>query len=323
MERAAALVTLLTLALAPVVTARAETGFVDRTVHVGDSSYPYKVYVPPGFDARQSWPVILYLHGAGEWGADGARQTEVGLGPALRRDPERFPAVVVFPQAPRGQVWLGDLARAATTALDQTIAEFHGDPDRVSLVGISLGGYGVWVLAFESPDRYAALVSVAGGIVPPVGSRARPAELPPTLSADDPYAHTAARVRNIPAWLFHGADDPTVPVTESRRMVAALKTAGASPRYTEYEGVAHNSWDRAFAEPDLPKWLLAQHRKARPAKTKNAAARTKGRARETARRHAGTSSRSRPISSRCGRPEPDAGIADLGLSALSIPLSLV
>ena len=70
-------------------------------------------------------------------------------------------------------------------------------------------------------------------------------------------------MKGIPAWLFHGADDPTVPVTESRQIVAALKQAGASPRYTEYEGVAHNSWDRAFAEPELPKWLLAQRRHGR------------------------------------------------------------
>ena len=117
-------------------------------------------------------------------------------------------------------------------------------------------------MAFENPERYAAIVSVAGGIVPPAWRRAL-AQQPPTLQADDPYAATAARVKDIPAWLFHGADDPTVPVTESRQIVAALRKAGASPRYTEYEGVAHNAWDRAFAEPELPKWLLAQRRKGR------------------------------------------------------------
>jgi predicted peptidase len=263
-ERAVALATILTFAAAVAATAQEpKTGFLERTVRVADVSHAYKVYVPPGFDPRRSWPVILFLHGAGESGTDGVQQTEVGLGRVLRTDPERFPAVVVFPQAPRGQVWLGDLARVATTALEQTIAEFHGDPDRIYLAGLSLGGYGAWVLAFENPERYAAIVSVAGGVVPPAGRHARLAQLSPTLSAEDPYAATAARVKGIPAWLFHGADDPTVPVTESRRIVAALKQAGASPRYSEYEGVPHNSWDRAFAEPDLPKWLLAQRRKAR------------------------------------------------------------
>ena len=264
MERAAALLTIVTLVLPAVVTGQEpKTGFLERSVRIGDASHAYKVYVPPGFDPRRSWPVILWLHGAGEAGTDGVQQTEVGLGRVLRTDPDRFPAVVVFPQAPRGRVWLGDLARVATTALDETIAEFHGDPDRISLVGLSMGAYGAWVLAFENPERYAAIVSVAGGIVPPAYRRARLVQLPPALSADDPYAATAARVKGIPAWLFHGADDPTVPVTESRQIVAALEQAGASPRYTEYEGVAHNSWDRAFADPELPKWLLAQRRNRR------------------------------------------------------------
>jgi predicted peptidase len=261
MERAAVLLTTLTMAMPALVTGQPpKTGFLERSVRIGDASYAYKVYVPPGFDPGRSWPVILFLHGAGEAGTDGVQQTEVGLGRVLRTHPERFPAVVVFPQAPPGQVWLGDLARVATTALEQTTAEFRGDPDRISLVGLSMGAYGAWVLAFENPERYAAIVSVAGGIVPPAWRRARLAQLPPTLQADDPYAATAARVRGIPAWLFHGANDPTVPVTESRRIVAALKQAGASPRYTEYEGVAHNSWDRTFAEPELPRWLLAQRR---------------------------------------------------------------
>ena len=261
MERAVVLVTILTSVAAVVAGQEPKTGFLDRTVRIGEVSFPYKVYVPPGFDARRTWPVILFLHGAGEAGTDGVQQTEVGLGRVLRTAPERFPAVVVFPQVARGQVWLGDPARAATTALEQTIAEFRGDPDRISLAGLSMGAYGAWVLAFENPERYAAIVSVAGGIVPPSGRRARMAQLPPTLAADDPYAATAARVKNIPAWLFHGADDPTVPVTESRQIVAALKQAGASPRYDEYAGVFHNSWDRAFAEPELAKWLLAQRRK--------------------------------------------------------------
>ena len=237
------------------------TGFLQRTVRVGDASRTYKVWVPPGFNRTRSWPVILFLHGRGEAGTDGEQQTKVGLGRVLRSHAERFPALVVFPQAAPGEVWLGDTARAATAALDQTIAEFGGDADRIYLAGLSMGGYGTWELAFERPDRYAAIVSVAGGIVPPAGRRAL-SPLPPTLQAADPYANTAARVKGIPAWLFHGADDPTVPVTESRRIVAALNRMGASPRYTEYEGVAHNSWDRAFADPELPKWLLAQRRQA-------------------------------------------------------------
>jgi predicted peptidase len=264
MRRSAVVLAMLALA-GPASAAAQEpkSGFLDRSVQIGGASHAYKVYVPPAFDAKRTWPVILFLHGAGEAGTDGARQTEVGLGRVLRSDPQRFPALVVFPQAPPGQVWLGDLARVATMALERTIEEFRGDPDRIYLAGLSMGAYGAWVLAFENPERYAAIVSVAGGIVPPAHRRARLAQLPPTLQADDPYAATAARVKGIPAWLFHGADDPTVPVTESRQIVAALKKAGAAPRYSEYAGVVHNAWDRAFAEPELAQRMLAQRRSRR------------------------------------------------------------
>jgi predicted peptidase len=261
-----ALVSLALLALAAPASAPAADGggrFVERTARVAETAHAYKVYLPPGHDPRRQWPVILFLHGAGERGTDGVQHTEVGLGRVLRSDPARYPAVVVFPQAPPGGVWMGDLARFATTALAQAMSEFGGDPHRVYLVGLSMGAYGAWVLAFEEPQRYAAIVSVAGGIVPPSGRRARLAQLPPTLQADDPYAATAARLQHVPAWLFHGADDPTVPASESRQLAAALKQAGAPVRHTEYEGVVHNSWDRAFAEPELPAWLLAQRRGAK------------------------------------------------------------
>jgi predicted peptidase len=255
-----ALAAILTLASALARGGAPETGFLERSVQVGGARHAYKVYVPPGFDPARKWPVVLFLHGAGEAGTDGVRQTGVGLGAALRAHPERYPAVVVFPQAPRGEVWMGERARVALAALDATIAEFGGDPDRVILAGLSLGAYGAWVLASEDPSRYAAVVSVAGGIVPPPYMRARLRERPPALATDDPYAATAARVKGVPAWLFHGAEDATVPVSESRRIVAALKAAGASPRYTEYAGAPHNVWDRAFADPALAAWLMARRR---------------------------------------------------------------
>ena len=264
MDRAVVLWAVVTLAVPAVVLGQEpKAGFLERSVRVGEASHAYKVFVPPGFDAGRAWPVILFLHGAGERGTDLVQHTEVGLGRAVRDQPGRFPAVVVFPQAPPGGVWMGDLARLAQAALDQTIAEFRGDPDRIYLAGLSMGAYGAWVMAFEDPGRYAAIVSVAGGIVPPSGRRARLAQLPPTLQAEDPYGATAARLKAVPSWLFHGALDPTVPVTESRQLAAALKQSGAPVRYTEYEGAGHNVWDRAFAEPELPAWLFAQRRTAK------------------------------------------------------------
>jgi predicted peptidase len=257
--RAAAPFMMLIVAASP--SARpAETGFLDRSVRVEGEAHAYKVYVPPGFDARRAWPVILFLHGAGEWGTDNVQQIQLGLAPALRAHPERFPVVAVFPQAPRGQVWLGEQARVALAALDQAIAEFHGDPGRTYLAGLSMGAYGVWELAYEDPGRWAAIVAVSGGLVPPAGWRGLVSARPAMLQDPDPYVGTAARLRRIPAWLFHGAEDAVVPVTESRRIVAALEQAGAHPRYSEYPGARHNIWDRAFGDPDLPQWLLAQRR---------------------------------------------------------------
>ena len=263
MLRAFAAATLMLALPATVVAAEPAGRFLERSARSGDLERTYKVYLPPGHDAKRRWPVILFLHGAGERGTDGLQHTEVGLGRVLREHADRFPAVIVFPQAPAGGVWMGDLARFATSALEQSMAEFGGDPDRVYLAGLSMGAYGAWLLAFEEPQRYAAIISVAGGVVPPAGRRARLAQLPPTLQADDPYAATAGKLKHVPAWLFHGADDPTVPASESRQLAAALKQAGAPVRHTEYAGVPHNAWDRAFAEEELPRWLFAQKRSAK------------------------------------------------------------
>jgi predicted peptidase len=231
-----------------------ETGFLNRGARVAGQSYRYQVYVPHEWTKGRAWPVILFLHGAGERGQDGLFQTEVGLGRAIRRAPERFPALVVFPQC-RKDVWWSDPAMEAQVlaALDAALREFKGDPDRVYLSGISMGGYATWSLAARHPGRFAALVPICGGV-------RRPWEPEP---AEDPYAPVARAVARIPTWVFHGAADDTVPVTESRRMVEALKAAGASPRYTEYEGVGHESWDPAYDETELWPWLFAQRAAAR------------------------------------------------------------
>lgn len=236
-----------------------ETGFLDRAVTVGGRVYRYQVFVPAGYDAARAWPVILFLHGSGERGDDGLRQTQGGLGNAIRWDPERVPFLVVFPQAPAESVWLGAPADAALAALDATLAEFHADRDRVILTGLSMGGYGAWHLAWREPDRFAALVVVCGGVVPsPTSKVVRRA--PETIGALEPHDLVARRVASIPAWLFHGADDPIVPVSGSREMARALRAAGASPRYTEYPGVGHGAWEPAYADSALWSWLSEQRR---------------------------------------------------------------
>lgn len=236
---------------------RNESGFLDRTVTHGGTESGFVVYVPRHLPP--SPPVILFLHGAGERGRDGLRPTQVGLGPAVRWSHERFPAVIVFPQVPEDERWLGAPADVALAALEQTIDEFGADRNRVYLTGISMGGYGTWHLAAAAPLRFAALVPVCGGIVP-AGNATTVRQSPLTTKASDPYAFTAERVREIPVWMFHGADDTVVLPSESRKMHEALRAAGADVRYTEYEGVGHNSWDRAYGEADLWEWMFRQKR---------------------------------------------------------------
>ena len=124
------------------------TGFLDRSTMVDGHVYRYQVYVPREYDAARQWPVILFLHGAGERGSDGLLQTEVGLPSAIRRMPDRYPAIVVAPQVPLDSTWQGRPGQAAMQALDETMAEFSSDPARVYLAGLSMGGNGSWYLAY-------------------------------------------------------------------------------------------------------------------------------------------------------------------------------
>ena len=136
-------------------------------------------------------------------------------------------------------------------ALAAAIKEFNGDPARIYLTGLSMGGYGTWSIAAGHPGMFAALVPVCGGIRPPDAGA-------PEDGAANPYAETAKKIGTTPVWVFHGGADPAVPVTESRKMVEALKANSGNVKYTEYEGVGHNSWDKAYREADLPVWLFAQ-----------------------------------------------------------------
>jgi predicted peptidase len=240
-----------------------ETGFLNRTARVAASTYRYQVYVPADFTPERTWPVVLFLHGAGEGGSNGLLQTDVGLGPALRRAPERFPALAVFPQSPRGHPWRGPMAELALHTLERTVEEFNGDPERLSLTGVSMGGYGTWRLALDHPHRFAAIVPICGGLDVP-GRRGLSEQLEEEdAPVPEPFLAAARQLRHLPTWVFHGADDAIIPVSESRLAVQALSEVGAPVRYTEYPGVAHESWDPAYAEPELLPWLLAQTRKAR------------------------------------------------------------
>ena len=246
--------------ISPAFARKAETGFLDRTVTVQGVSYRYQVYVPQSWNKNQKWPVILFLHGYGERGDNGLRQTDVGIGHAIRISPNPLAFIVVMPQCPADQhVWLEPaLETQALAALDQSIKEFHGDRDRVYLTGISMGGYGTWDMAARYPNRFAAYVPICGGINGPPAMRQMHVSVVDDPKVPDPYAETARRIGETPVWIFHGADDPAVPVEESRKMAEALKAASGKVKYTEYPGTGHESWNKAYAEPDLFPWLLQQ-----------------------------------------------------------------
>jgi poly(3-hydroxybutyrate) depolymerase len=128
--------------------------------------------------------------------------------------------------------------RLTLAALEGVRKEFNLDPKRLYITGLSMRSYGTWDVIARHPTLFAAAVPVCGG-----GDEA-----------------SAARIKDLPIWCFHGGADKTVPPERSRNMIEALKQAGGTPKYTEYPGVGHNSWDKAYAEPELPKWLFAQQR---------------------------------------------------------------
>jgi predicted peptidase len=157
------------------------------------------------------------------------------------------------------------MATLALKTLDKTVKEFNGDPQRLYVTGISMGGFGTWTLAAKAPGKFAAIVPICGFVN--LKRPDLPAERKSFVLKDDPFAKSpdsymaaASQISKVPTWIFHGGADPVIPPEESRRMFQALKASGFDVKYTEYEGVEHNSWDRAYAEPDLVPWLLSQRR---------------------------------------------------------------
>ncbi|MDB5308875.1 MAG: hypothetical protein JWO38_3077 [Gemmataceae bacterium] len=219
----------------------AKAGFVKKAFKNADgSTSPYVVFVPHDYDGKKDYPVILFLHGAGETKGGSKEPVEVGIGPAIKKHEKTFPFIVVIPQSEK-RTWKADSddGKRALGELDETLKAYKTDPTRVYLTGLSMGGYGTWSLAAAHPDRWAAIVPVCGGGNP----------------------KTAETIKAIPTWVFHGDKDAAVPVKQSQVMVEALKAAGGKPKYTEYPGVGHNSWDAAYGEKKLFPWLLEQKKK--------------------------------------------------------------
>jgi predicted peptidase len=202
-----------------------------------DVDLPYLLHVPDGDPPASGWPLVLFLHGSGERGRDADLLRLQGL-PKRLEEGLAFPALVVSPQCPDGDVWPQHFP-ALLDLLDAVAARHGADPDRVVATGLSLGGAGTVHLVAAHPERFAGLVPICG---------------PWTW-----YYANAAMAR-LPLWVFHGSADQVVSVADSRRLVARVRELGGAPRYTEYPGVGHDAWTPAYADPEVLDWLLAQRR---------------------------------------------------------------
>lgn len=201
-------------------------------------SISYLLYLPKDYGSRAKWPLMLFLHGRGE--SDGPLSIVAKWGPPRRIEHgEAPPYIVVSPQCPRSpESWPQPGQQALLVALlDHVTKTYKVDEDRVYLTGLSMGGYGSWRLAADHPERFAAVVPICGA--------GKPSD--------------AEQLKNLPIWVWHGTDDPAVPFQRSVEMVDAIKKAGSTTvRFTSLEGIGHNSWEAAYASPDLYQWLDKQ-----------------------------------------------------------------
>ena len=240
------LATLLSATLVAVTASAADTGFVDKTYKDDKGTeHKYVLFVPHDYKKGTPTPTILFLHGAGETKAkEGAKQgqmpVKVGIGPAIKKREKTFPFLTIIPQAPvRGWQAGGESAKMALAILADVEKEYSVDPKRIYLTGLSMGGFGTWSLAAAMPDKWAAIAPICGGGNPKM----------------------ADKIKDISTWCFHGDADTAVKVQLSRDMIEAVKKAGGKPEYTEYPGVGHNSWDKAYGTDELYEWMLKQKRK--------------------------------------------------------------
>ena len=148
-----------------------------------------------------------------------------------------LPCIVVSPQLPRDYFWFRE-SNLAFDILDAVIRDYRVDPRRVHVTGNSMGAYGAVLMAAREPKRFASLVAVCGGV---------------------DYVDSL-RLRDVPVWAFHGAKDPIIPVDESRRLVRLVQELGGQAKLTIYPDLGHNCWDRAYGDPALWDWMLAQIR---------------------------------------------------------------
>jgi predicted peptidase len=208
-------------------------------------SVRYLLFLPQNYEAAQAqrWPLLLFLHGAGERGTNLSKVALHGPPRLVQSQPD-FPFIVVSPQCPSGQLWSNDLLLAL---LEEVIRKRRVDPERVYLTGLSMGGYGAWRVALDHPERFAAVVPVCGG-----------GDILQVLLATPPRLR---KLRTLGIWAFHGARDAVVPLIESERMVAAVRSVGNKAKLTVYPNAEHDSWTETYDNPALYSWFLTHRRR--------------------------------------------------------------
>lgn len=240
-----------------------DTGFLTRAFDDDGDRRLYTVFVPSEYDPDRAWPVILFLHGAGEGGRDGLLPTEYQLGSAMRRDAGRFPGLVVFPQVRTYQpLWTSADVDHALRVLDQVRVDFAVDTDRIYVTGVSTGARAAWHALYRHPQLFAAALVVCGVVRPRLPDGRRVLDPDPVVPEGDgdPPRELARALRDVPIWLFHGDDDPVFPVSDAREVAGAFASAGGALRYTELSGFGHDVWDIAYYAPEVSGWLFEQRR---------------------------------------------------------------
>ncbi|GAB4574346.1 MAG: prolyl oligopeptidase family serine peptidase [Anaerolineae bacterium] len=213
------------------------SGTINRPV-----TFPYILTLPDRYGAAErKWPLILFLHGAGERGTDVNLVRQHGI-PRMATQFDEFPFITVSPQCPENH-WWSDYLEALIALVDMISNQYAVDPDRIYLTGLSMGGYGTWHLAASYPDRFAAIAPICGGGLWAYGFPERVREL-----------------KHVPVWVFHGALDDVVPLSESEVLVRELEAAGGQVRFTVYSEADHDSWTQTYNNPDLYTWFLSHRR---------------------------------------------------------------
>lgn len=251
----------LTMLLVLQVSAQDKSAFEKREHTYKEGELSYRVLYPENFDENKIYPVVYFLHGAGERGTDNQRQLVHGSKLFLdAQNRQKFPAIVVFPQCPPNDYWAnvsrdvnettgqrefifakkGKPTRAmkgALSLIDSLVNLPFTDSKRIYISGLSMGGMGTFELVSRKPKLFAAAMPICGG--------------------DNPKS-ARLYAKNVPFWVFHGAKDDIVPPEFSEQMVAAIKANGGDVKLSLYPNANHNSWDSAFAEPEYLSWLFSQ-----------------------------------------------------------------